>query len=188
MPSTGSNFFVITGGPGAGKTSIIERLAARGFPTVAESGRDILRQQAAIGGNATHSGDAAMYTELMLARGMTDYERMLGETDGPVFFDRGVTELVGYCRLIGIPVPDHVRRAAGLYRYNPLVFVAPHWPEIYANDALRRQDAAEAVRTSELAVAAYTEFGYRTVEIPKLPVMERAAFVVREADAALGSS
>jgi predicted ATPase len=124
----------------------------------------------------------------MLARGMTDYERMLGETDGPVFFDRGVTELVGYCRLIGIPVPDHVRRAAELYRYNPLVFVAPPWPEIYASDPLRRQDMAEAGRTWEFAVQTYEEFGYRTVEIPKLPVTERAAFVVREADTALAES
>lgn len=188
MPSPGSNFFVITGGPGAGKTSIVDRLAARGFPVVAESGRDILRQQAAIGGNATHWGDAALYCELMLVRGMTDYERMLGEADGPVFFDRGVTELVGYCRLIGIPVPDHIRRAAEIYRYNRLVFLAPHWPEIYANDPLRKQDPAEAVRSWELAGAVYEEFGYRTVEIPKLPVMERAAFVVREADKALAAS
>lgn len=185
MPSPGSNFFVLTGGPGAGKTSIIERLAARGFPTVAESGRDILRQQAAIGGNSVHWGDAVTYRELMLSRGMTDYERMLGETAGPVFFDRGVTELVGYCRLIGVPVADHVRRAAELYRYNAVVFVAPPWPEIYANDALRKQDMAEAVRSWELAVEVYQEFGYRTVEVPRLPVMERVAFVLKQADAAL---
>jgi predicted ATPase len=188
MPAPGSNFFVITGGPGAGKTSIVERLAARGFPTVAESGRDILRQQAAIGGNSVHRGDAVTYRELMLSRGMADYERMLGETDGPVFFDRGVTELVGYCRLIGVPVADHVRQAAELYRYNGVVFVTPPWPGIYVGDALRKQDMAEAVRTWEVVVEAYKEFGYRTVEVPKLPVTERAAFVVKQADAALGAS
>lgn len=180
-----SSFFVITGGPGAGKTAIVERLAARGFLTVAESGRDILRQQVAIGGNAVHWGDAEAYRDLMLSRGMADYERMLGEAGGPVFFDRGVTELVGYCRLIGVPVPEHVRRAAELYRYNPIVFLAPPWPEIYVNDGLRKQDVAEAMRTSTLAGEVYAEFGYDVVEIPKAPVAERAAFVLARADAAL---
>lgn len=183
----GSNFFVITGGPGAGKTAIVEALARRGFPTVAECGRDILRQQVAIGGNAVHWGDAAAYCELMLSRGMADYERMLGESDGPVFFDRGITELVGYCRLIGIDVPDHVQKAAELYRYNTVVFLAPPWPEIYANDPLRRQDADEALRTAALAGAVYAEFGYTVVEIPKLPVTERAVFVLKQADAVLAA-
>lgn len=186
MAEAGYNFFVITGGPGAGKTSIIDKLAARGFPTVMEAGRDILRQQALIGGNATHTGDARSYAELILARGMADYERMLIETDGPVFFDRGVAELAGYWRLLGMPVPDHVRRAAELYRTNPLVFAAPPWREIYVQDALRGQDFAEAERTHDLAVGAYREFGYRIVEIPKGSVAERVAFVVRQADAALG--
>jgi predicted ATPase len=179
------NFFVITGGPGAGKTSIIERLSARGFPTVPECGRTILRQQAMIGGNAVHWGDAEAYRDLMLQRGMDDYERMSGESDGPVFFDRGVTELVGYCRLIGVPVPDHVRRAAEVYRYNTTVFLAPPWPEIYANDELRKQDAAEALRSSRLAGEVYAEFGYDVVEVPKAPVAQRAAFLLRRADAAL---
>lgn len=186
MPAPGSNFFVITGGPGAGKTSIIGKLAARGFPTVMESGRDILRQQALIGGNATHTGDAIAYRELMLVRGLADYERMLTEADGPVFFDRGITELTGYCRLIGVPVPDHVRRAAEIYRYNPLVFAAPPWRDIYVQDSLRGQNFAEAERTHDLAVEAYCAFGYRIVEIPRAPVADRAAFVLREADAALG--
>lgn len=188
MPSPGRNFFVITGGPGAGKTSIIERLAARGFPTVAESGRTILRQQEAIGGTSVHWTNAEAYRDLMLQRGMDDYERMLVETDGPAFFDRGITELVGYCTLIGVTVPDYVRRAAEIYRYNPVVFVTPPWPEIYANDVLRKQDVREALRTWEFAVETYTSFGYRIVEVPKLPIAERAAFVVQQADAALAES
>jgi predicted ATPase len=179
------NFFVITGGPGAGKTSIVERLDRRGFATVAESGRAILRQQAMIGGNATHRDNATAYRDLMLQRGMDDYERMMGETEAPVFFDRGITELVGYCRLIGVPVADHVRRAAEVYRYNPVVFVAPPWPEIYASDALRNQDQAEAVRTFELAAEAYAEFGYRIVELPRAPIEARVAFLLEQVDAAL---
>ena len=176
-----SQFYVIIGGPGSGKTSIIDRLAARGFTTVAETGRAILRHQVAIGGTAVHWDDSVTFRELMLARGIADYERMQDE-DGPVFFDRGVTELTGYCRLIGVPVPDHVRRAAELYRYNTTVFVTPPWPEIYAHDALRKQDEEEAVRTYELCVSAYVESGYVPVEVPRLPVSDRIAFILATID------
>jgi predicted ATPase len=176
------SFYVLTGGPGSGKTSIVERLAARGFVTVAETGRDILRQQVAIGGRAVHWDDAVTFRELMLARGMADFERMEGETS-PVFFDRGITELTGYCRLIGVPVPDHIRKAVEHYRYNPMVFATPPWPEIYAHDALRKQDEDEAVRSFELACEAYVEAGYRIVEVPRAPVGDRAAFVLRTIDA-----
>jgi predicted ATPase len=177
------NFHVITGGPGSGKTSIVEALAVNGYCTVAESGRAILRQQAVIGGTATHVADAVAFRDLMLQRGIDDYERMSGES-GPVFFDRGVAELVGYCRLIGVPVAEHVRRAAAVYRYNPTVFVAPPWPEIYANDDLRKQGMAEAARTFACVVGAYRECGYRIVEVPQTAVADRAAFILERIGAA----
>lgn len=46
------HFFVVTGGPGAGKTSLITELARRGFHTIPESGRAIIREEVARGGDA----------------------------------------------------------------------------------------------------------------------------------------
>jgi predicted ATPase len=181
-----TNFFIISGGPGAGKTTLVDTLARRGFGVVAEAGRDILRQQAMIGGTAVHGKDAAAYCELMLMRGIADYEREV-DNEEPVFFDRGIAELAGYCRLMRVPVPAHVRRAGEIYRYNTTVFVAPPWHEIYRQDDLRHQDWAEAVRTFELVRDAYHEAGYRTVELPLAPVSQRAAFVLSVVDQALSS-
>jgi predicted ATPase len=80
--------------------------------------------------------------------------------------------------MVGRPVPKHFRSAAELYRYNRTVFVTPPWREIFANDAERKQDFAEAVRTYELCVAAYREHGYEAVELPKASVKERVRFVL----------
>ncbi|MBN9009090.1 MAG: AAA family ATPase, partial [Rhizobiales bacterium] len=130
------NYFIISGGPGSGKTAIIDKLASRGFTTVAETGRAILREQMEAGGDATHEGDAAAYGAEMLKRGITDYKRMRG-ADEPVFFDRGIAELVGYFRLKGLPVPPEVASAGHEYRSNRLVFLAPPWQAIYRQDAER---------------------------------------------------
>ena len=64
------NFHIITGGPGSGKTSIIEALRERGYRCVDEVGRKIIREQVLIGGNALHWGDRAKFLELMLSRSM----------------------------------------------------------------------------------------------------------------------
>ncbi len=181
-----ANFFIISGGPGSGKSSVIDKLDMRGFTTVAESGRAILREQAESGGDATHTRDAAAFGLLMLERSIADYRRMQN-VDEPVFFDRGIAELVGYWRLIGQPLPEPVARAAAEYRSNPLVFLAPPWREIYRRDAERRQDWAEATRTFELVRDAYTEAGYRTVELPLDTVTRRVSFILDAVDAAEGA-
>ncbi len=180
-----ANFFIIGGGPGAGKTTLIDTLDMRGFATVAETGRAILREQAAVGGRATHGGDASAYCAEMLKRGIADFKRMAaGGDDEPIFFDRGIGELVGYCRLMGLPVPEAVRQAVEVYRYNTLVLLTPPWREIYRQDSERGRDWDEAVRTYEMLRDAYEEAGYETVEVPREPVGRRVAFVLAQVDAA----
>jgi predicted ATPase len=170
-------FHVITGGPGAGKSTLIDALAARGYAHSIEAGRAIIQDQLAIDGPALPWRDALAFTELMLCWELRSYRTALA-TSGPVFFDRGVTDLVGYLALIGAPVPAHIRRAAERFRYNSRVFVAPPWREIFTQDAERRQTPEEAERTYEAIVVAYSECGYDLVTLPRAPVAERVRFVV----------
>src|SRR4051794_4099259 len=181
MANPWDRFFVLTGGPGAGKTTLIEALRSAGFATTTEAGRAIIRDQLEIGGPATHQTDPALFAELMLAFDMQSYRKAL-EQPGPVFFDRGITELAGYHRMMGLPTPAHFRAAAEKFRYNSRVFVAPPWPEIFANDAERKQSLGEAVRTHDAAARVYAEFGYTIVPLPKTSVEERLRFVLSESN------
>lgn len=169
-------FFVITGGPGAGKTSLIEALAAAGCATMPEAGRRIIRQQQETGGRALPWIDPVAFADAMLAH---DVESYAGghNLKGPVFFDRGIPDVVGYLQLEGITVPPHISQAASTYRYHPRVFICPPWPAIYATDSERKQTLAVAEHTYEAMVAVYTALGYELVEVPRVPMAERVNFV-----------
>ena len=170
-------FHVITGGPGSGKTSLIEALARLGYAHTVEAGRAIIQDQLAVDGPGLPWRDPLAFAELMLSWELRSY-RMAEEMSGPVFFDRGVTDLVGYLALVGRPVPPHISRAAEHFRYNGRVFVAPPWPAIYTQDAERKQTPEEAVRTYEALVAAYSSCGYELVSLPLVSVEERVRFVL----------
>lgn len=172
-----NNFFIITGGPGSGKSSLIDALRDRGYTCVDEVARQIIRNQIEIGGDAIHTKDQIKFRDLMLAESIRTYGEILDH--GPVFFDRGIPDLLGYCRLIKCDVPDQVRNAIERYHYNQLVFIAPPWEEIYQHDAERKQDWAEAVATYQNISDGYVEAGYALIELPKVSVDDRVEFVLQ---------
>jgi predicted ATPase len=170
-------FFVITGGPGAGKTSTIDALERAAYGRSLEAGRAIIQEQVAVGGSALPWADQAAFAELMLARELRSY-REAQQHDGRFIFDRGVPDVVGYLRLCGQSPPAHVLKAAETFRYNRTVFLAPPWRAIFTHDSERRQDFSEAVRTCEVMAETYAGLGYNIVELPRVSIPERVAFLV----------
>ena len=172
-----SSLFVITGGPGSGKSTLIAALREAGFATAEEAGRAVIREEVAAGGDALPWENRLAFAEKMLVRDVASYEEHAAAAQ-PVFFDRGIPDVLGYLQLCGLPVPYHMREIAERRRYNPLVFIAPFWPEIYAQDEERRQDADEAMRTFATMDQVYREFGYDLWELPLSNVEQRVRFVM----------
>lgn len=79
-------FFVVTGGPGVGKTSLITELARHGLHTTPKSGRAIIREEMARGGDALPWADRMAYAEQMLERDLRAYSTAQA-LSGPVIFE-----------------------------------------------------------------------------------------------------
>ena len=173
-----NDFYVITGGPGSGKTSLLEALKRRGCLCVAEVARRIIREQMLLGGDALPWGNTRLYTEWMLEGSVQDFVAE-GEATGIRFFDRGIPDTLAYAALIGEELTQEQLETGVRFKYNRLVFILPPWKEIYGTDAERKQDFIEAVETYKQLVCQYERLGYELVEVPLASVESRADFVIR---------
>ncbi len=174
---TNKSAIVITGGPGMGKTSIVEHLIQMGYACQEESGRYIIQSQLRSGGKKLPWADRVGFADEMFRMAMHDYEKAL-DNKAITFFDRGIPDVIGYLALCGLPVPDEMWSAAETYRYHASVFITPPWKEIYVQDKERKQTFEESVATYDVMVDVYMKLGYLLSEIPKLPVHNRAGFIV----------
>ncbi|WP_198672346.1 AAA family ATPase [Pseudogemmobacter bohemicus] len=172
----GDHMFVVTGGPGSGKSSLIDVLAKRGLHTMPEAGRAIIQDQVQIGGSALPWADRVLFAEQMLGWELRSYREAV-TLPSPVMMDRGLPDVLGYLTLCDLPVPGHIRAAAKQFRYNRLVFLAPYWEAIFTQDTERKQDPEEAIATAKVMAATYARLGYELVELPLAGIEERADFV-----------
>ena len=174
-------FFLLTGAFGSGKSTLLEHLQSRGVRGVAEPARPILAQQRSIQGNGLPDKDPRLFVELMFSRMLDAY---LGSdaSAGPIVFDRGIPDILAYAALFGFDFPPG-ENAARLYRYNPQVFIAPAWKQIYCTDDERTLPFCMAQRFGNNVRAIYEQFGYTPIDLPCVSVEERADFILNCAGA-----
>jgi predicted ATPase len=179
MGVSNPNLFVVSGGPGSGKTTVLHELASLGFAFAPEVARQIIREQVQSGGTALPWRDREAYTRLMLQRSIGSY-RAHTPASCPVFSDRGIPDVLCYAQLIGLSDPGFILDACLQYRYGPVVFLAPPWKEIYETDSERKQDFAEAERTFHQMVGVYRQCDYAISELPKVTPVARAEFILEQ--------
>jgi predicted ATPase len=147
-----------------------------GYPIVDESARAIIVERLAAG--ASRRPGPAEFAREILRRDVEKYVRS-PETGEWVFFDRGVIEALGMLQEVAPLPPGELSAMLRTYAFHSSVFVLPPWEAIYSQDAERDQTFAEAVRVHAKVTRWYGSCGYTLHEVPRLPVDERAKYVLR---------
>lgn len=172
------NLFVVTGGPGSGKTTALLELEKLGFPFLPEVARQIIQEQVRNHGNALPWDDRLRYTELMLERSIQSY-RKHAHAPHTTFADRGIPDTLAYARLIELPHQQKIQDACNRLRYAERVFIMPPWREIYEVDEERKQDFEEALRTYDVLAKTYRDCNYDLIEVPRAGPLQRAEFILQ---------
>jgi len=181
-----ANLVVLSGCSGGGKSSLLAEMARRGYPIKPEPGRQIVKEQSYLGGDAVPWGDVAKFVELCVARG-TYFYNTAHPTEKPVLFDRSIVDAVASLPRLGLPVPPHLRNALQRYRYASVVFMTPPWEELFESDRERRHSFSDAVAEYEDLLESYPANGYAVELLPKIALAERADFLERRLDRLRGS-
>jgi predicted ATPase len=167
-----TNKHILTGGPGIGKTTILELMAQRGFAVVPEAARYVIEIEQACDGDALPWKDNTKFQQRVMETQL-EFENKIGE--GIIFLDRGLIDGHGYCNHFGTTTPEGlIELSAGRYEK---VFLLDQLPD-YRNDESRLENFEEATRIHEAIASAYISLGYEIIRVPVLSPDERVEFIL----------
>ena len=172
------NIVVITGGPGFGKTRLIEALSAKGFQVSGEAAREIISEQMKSGGDTLPWKNVRDFQQAVSQRRISFWESV--STNEWAFVDRGIPDQLAFASFRGFEPSAMLKSMAAEYQYFPVVFICPPWNEIYVQDEVRTESFDEACRIHEMICKTYHDLAYRLLDIPLCPVEERCAFILSE--------
>ena len=162
--------YILTGGPGSGKSTLIQALGTKGYVCMEEVSRRLIME------GLEPWADLPSFAEKVLQRMIDDYAAAAQER--VVFFDRGIPDIIAYLKAGGLSVGKHFEDAMQQYRYDKKVFLLPPWRDIYVQEPARWQTFEESERLYEEIRRVYTTEGYQITEIPIGSVAERMNFIL----------
>lgn len=168
---------LITGGPGTGKTTIIETLKNQGFYCFDEISRAVTAEAQRQGIEQLFLDQPLAFSQKLL-EGRTQQFNKAGSIDSScVFYDRGLPDVLAYMDYIGDDYPDFFIEACKTHQYD-LVFLLKPWRQIYTTDKERYESFDEALKINSFLEKTYTSFGYQLIEIPEESPENRAKFLL----------
>ena len=168
---------VITGGPGTGKSSIINRLEEKGEKCLHEISRQVTLEAQKEGIDQLFLEQPLLFSEKLLEGRLNQYLEAKEYKSDHIFIDRGLPDVVAYMDYFDTNYPEIFNKTCQNNRYD-LIFILPPWKEIYISDNERYESYEEALKISSYLYSTYRRYGYDPIEVPKLSVEERTSFIL----------
>lgn len=169
--------YVITGAPSTGKSSVITELRNMNFECHGEIARDIIKENQENNLNIFPWVNMKEFSDMVYSRMKTTLSTIENDL---CFLDRSVVDLIGYMNFADEAAPKNYSELAKSANYAEKVFIMPLWESIYINDNERKESIEQAKNIDLNLRKAYTEHGFTLIDVPLLPIKERAQFIINE--------
>lgn len=168
-----TDWFVVTGAPCSGKTTLLESLAYRGLQITEEAARTFIDQKLSEGetldtiwSNGADTVDPIHSMRLTTELGLRH--------DHVILLDKAIPDTIPYARMFGVDEQPILERAR-LFRYRA-VFLCDQLP--LRQDGRRGDDDDQRQWLEAETVRVYSELDYDLIRIPVMSVEKRAQFVL----------
>lgn len=170
-----TNWYVITGAPSSGKTTLINRLKTLGYQISNEVAREYINTLL----NDHHTINDIQKNVLALQRKILSIElqreRCLNP-DAEIIFDRGVPDSIAYLQIRQINT-DAAIQSCNHHRYKT-IFYCHSLP--VEHDGIRTEDEATAQKLGVLIYNAYDALNYPIIELPVMSVEARLQIILEK--------
>lgn len=169
---------VIIGGPGTGKTTIIEGLTSKGFCCYPEISREVTMEAKMQGIEQLFLEKPLLFSELLLEGRKKQFQSAISEPHKVVFIDRGIPDVLAYMHYIGDSYPSFFDEACKDHKYSK-IFILPPWEEIYESDDARYENFEQAKLIYNHLVETYQNYGYNLIEVPRDTTENRIQYILK---------
>lgn len=170
-----TNWYVITGGPSSGKTTMVNILSKRGYQTTIEHARHYLDTQRANGKTVAEIKKHQRAFQLGVLEMQIEQEASL-RPDDVVFLDRAIPDALAYYRFLKLKPDRRLLRAMAKVSYKK-IFVLDCLPLVH--DYARQEDEAAQKMIHRLLTEVYQSLPFPIVRVPVLPPEERADLILQ---------
>ncbi|MDA7810251.1 ATP-binding protein [Flavobacteriaceae bacterium] len=162
--------FVITGGPGSGKTSLINEFKKRNFNCEHEIVRLLTIKGKKEGFDQVFLKNPLNFTKTLLDLRISQYNKK--PKSQITFYDRGVHDTLAYLNFVKAKIDFNLIEKCKLIKYD-LAFILPPWEEIYQKDDCRYENFEESTKIYYEIIKIYEFFQIDTIILEKDSIINR---------------
>lgn len=168
---------VFIGGPGTGKTSVLNALKNQGFFCMQEVSREVTLKAKEEGIEQLFLTEPLLFSEMLLEGREQQYLKASESKESTVFFDRGIPDVFAYMNYSNTDFPEVFLTKSKEYLYDQVFLFAP-WEEIYTSDNERYETFEQAQLINTCLEKAYKKIGYKMIDVPFGSVEDRCQFII----------